>query len=55
MGIHFCLGAPLARLEGQIAIRALVTRLPELALATDQPQFRQSLTLRGLQALPVSF
>ncbi|MFI5327243.1 MAG: cytochrome P450 [Candidatus Rokuibacteriota bacterium] len=55
MGIHFCLGAPLARMEGQIAINTLLARLPKLALATDQPRFRQSLTLRGLQALPVSF
>jgi cytochrome P450 len=54
-GIHFCLGAPLARLEGQIAINALLQRLPKLALATDRPQYRQSLTLRGLQALPVAF
>jgi cytochrome P450 len=55
MGIHFCLGAPLARMEGQIAINTLLARLPKLALATDRPQFRQSLTLRGLQVLPVSF
>ena len=55
MGIHFCLGAPLARMEGQIAINTLLARLPKLALATDKPQFRQSLTLRGLQVLPVSF
>ncbi|HSE93732.1 MAG TPA: cytochrome P450 [Methylomirabilota bacterium] len=54
-GIHFCLGAPLARLEGQIAIGTLVRRLPKLALAVDRPEYRQSLTLRGLQALPVSF
>jgi cytochrome P450 len=54
-GIHFCLGAPLARVEGQIAIDALVRRLPRLALATDRPEFRQSLTLRGLAALPVTF
>ncbi len=55
LGIHFCLGAPLARLEGQIAINTLVRRLPKLALATDTPQYRQSLTLRGLQSLPVAF
>ncbi|MEX2221357.1 MAG: cytochrome P450 [Candidatus Rokuibacteriota bacterium] len=55
MGIHFCLGAPLARMEGQIAINTLLGRLPKLALATDRPAFRQSLTLRGLQSLPVSF
>ncbi|HUP34224.1 MAG TPA: cytochrome P450 [Candidatus Limnocylindria bacterium] len=55
IGIHFCLGAPLARMEGQIAINTLLARLPRLTLATDQPRFRQSLTLRGLEALPVSF
>ncbi len=55
MGIHFCLGAPLARMEGQIAINTLLGRLPKLALATDRPEFRQSLTLRGLRSLPVSF
>jgi pimeloyl-[acyl-carrier protein] synthase len=54
-GIHFCLGAPLARLEGQIAIGTLVQRLPELALAADRPEHRLSLTLRGLVSLPVSF
>jgi cytochrome P450 len=54
-GIHFCIGAPLARVEGQIAIGTLVKQLPELALATDRPEFRQSLTLRGLSALPVRF
>ena len=55
MGIHFCLGAPLARMEGQIAINTLVQRLPKLGLATDRPEFRQSLTLRGLRTLPVAF
>ena len=54
-GIHFCLGAPLARVEGQIAINTLLKRLPRLALDTDKPEFRQSLTLRGLAALPVRF
>src|SRR5262245_21649022 len=54
-GIHFCLGAPLARVEGQIAIDTLVRRLPQLELATDKVEYRQSLTLRGLQTLPVSF
>jgi cytochrome P450 len=55
LGIHFCLGAPLARVEGQIAINTLVQRLPKLALATNRPEYRQSLTLRGLAALPVAF
>jgi cytochrome P450 len=54
-GIHFCLGAPLARVEGQIAINTLVQRFPKLALATESPEFRQSLTLRGLKSLPVRF
>jgi cytochrome P450 len=54
-GIHFCLGAPLARVEGQIAIGTLVHRLPKLALATDTPEYRPSLTLRGLHALPLTF
>ena len=54
-GIHFCLGAPLARLEGQIAIGALVQKLPKLALTTRKPEHRLSLTLRGLTTLPVSF
>jgi hypothetical protein len=53
-GIHFCLGAPLARVEGQIAVNALVQRFPKLAPATDAPEFRQSLTLRGLTSLPVT-
>jgi cytochrome P450 len=54
-GIHFCLGAPLARVEGQIAIDTLVQRLPRLALVNDEPEHRQSLTIRGLKALPVTF
>lgn len=55
LGIHFCLGAPLARVEGQIAFGTLVKRLPKLALATDNPEYRLSLTLRGLTTLPVAF
>jgi cytochrome P450 len=55
LGIHFCLGAPLARVEGQIAINTLLRRRPRLALATERPVFRPSVTLRGLQSLPVSF
>jgi cytochrome P450 len=54
-GIHFCLGASLARLEGQLAIGTLVRRLPGLKLETDTPQWREAFTLRGLQTLPVSF
>jgi cytochrome P450 len=54
-GIHFCLGAPLARLEGQIAIGTLLRRLPKVSLAMETPEYRQSLTLRGLKALRVTF
>jgi len=52
-GIHFCLGASLARTEGQMAIGALVSRFPRMELATDRPQWRDTITLRGLKALPV--
>ena len=54
-GIHFCLGAPLARIEGQVALGTLLRRLPRIALAGETPQWRESSTLRGLRALPVSF
>jgi cytochrome P450 len=54
-GIHFCLGAPLARLEAQIAFAGLLRRMPALALATDNPEWRDSQVLRGLRVLPVSF
>lgn len=54
-GIHFCLGAPLARLEGQVAIRAMVARFPNLRLANpDHPvAWREQLVLRGLETLPL--
>jgi cytochrome P450 len=53
-GIHFCLGAPLARLEGQIALLALVQRFPRMELA-GQPRRGENLLLRGLASLPVTF
>ena len=52
-GIHYCLGAPLARLEGQVAIGTVLRRFPALALAVERPTWRPSSTLRGLEALPV--
>ena len=52
-GIHFCLGAPLARLEAQVAIPALVTRLPKLGLDGD-PVRRDTLTLRGYTHIPIT-
>ena len=56
-GVHFCLGAPLARLEGQIAISTLIQRMPNLRLSVepDQVRWRGTFVLRGLEALPVSF
>lgn len=54
-GIHFCLGAPLARIEGQIAIGTLLRRLPALTLVSNTPEWRESSVLRGLKALPVTF
>lgn len=56
-GIHYCLGAPLARLEGEIAFTTLLRRLPNIRLAIppDQVQWRTTLTLRGLAALPIEF
>jgi len=54
-GIHFCIGAPLARMEGQIAINTLLRRMPDLRLA-DSPEsliWRPGMVLRGLRGLPV--
>jgi cytochrome P450 len=55
-GIHYCVGAPLARLEGQIAIATLVARMPDLRLtkAPETLRWRPGLTVRGLEALPVA-
>jgi cytochrome P450 len=56
-GIHHCLGAPLARLEGRIALETILRRLPELRLAVDDDELRwghgDGLVLRGLSELPV--
>lgn len=55
-GIHFCLGAPLARLEAEIALGTLLRRLPDLALAVPVNQVRwRSGVIRRLAALPVTF
>jgi cytochrome P450 PksS len=55
MGVHYCLGAPLARLEGRLALLALVQRFPQLRLAVpaEQLRWRSSVSLRALKALPV--
>jgi cytochrome P450 len=53
-GIHFCLGAPLARLEAQIAAIRLTERLPHIRLSGGDPEWHDSLILRGVKSLPVS-
>lgn len=53
-GIHYCLGAPLARLEGQIAFRELTNRFPNMQLVDENAlTYRPQLILRGLESLPV--
>jgi len=54
-GIHLCLGAPLARLEGEIAISTLLARYPEIQLQTDvtELEWRPGMIVRGLKELPV--
>jgi cytochrome P450 len=55
VGVHYCLGAPLARLEGQLAIGMLVARFPglELAVTRDQLEWHSTMLSRGLKSLPV--
>jgi cytochrome P450 len=57
LGIHYCLGAPLARMEGQIAFEAMLREQPRLRLASpDKPlRWRRGLVLRGLESLPVAW
>jgi cytochrome P450 len=52
-GIHYCLGAPLARLEAQVAFPALLARFPRLALA-GEPVRREGPALRGHTSLPIT-
>ena len=54
-GIHFCIGAPLARMEAKLAITAILQRCPNLALQSVPLNWSNSLVLRGVQSLPVSF
>lgn len=57
MGIHYCLGAPMARLEGQIALRALMQELPNLRpqQSPDAYDWQATVAVRGLASLPVAF
>jgi len=54
-GPHFCFGAALARIEGQVAIETILRRLPNLQVATGKLGWRTNLGLRGLTALPLTF
>jgi cytochrome P450 len=55
LGIHFCLGAALARLEGQITFTTMLRRFPDLRLATETLEWQEHPTFRGLKSLPVAF
>jgi cytochrome P450 len=52
-GIHHCIGAALARLEGEIAFNALLARFESIELSGEEPQWRPGFTLRGLQSFPL--
>lgn len=54
-GIHFCIGAALARMESQVAFETIIKRLPHLRMTVETPEFRPNYSLRGLTALPVAF
>jgi cytochrome P450 len=51
-GIHYCLGAPLSRLEGHIAFNSIVQRFPTIRLANPDQQWRENMSVRGLVSLP---
>ena len=53
-GIHYCLGASLARLEGRLTFEAIMQRFSDIRMQTDRPHFRDNIVLRGLDVLPVS-
>jgi cytochrome P450 len=54
-GAHFCFGAPLARLEGQIAFETMLRRMPNLGLKPGPVTWRENLSFRGLTSLPITF
>ncbi|MEZ4672372.1 MAG: cytochrome P450 [Anaerolineae bacterium] len=56
-GMHYCVGAPLARLEAQVAFQTLINRLPDLRLAVkrDDIRWRSTFVIRGMESMPVHF
>jgi cytochrome P450 len=52
-GIHYCVGAPLARVEAQTAVNALLQRYPHLEAGFERPDWGSSFILRGLRSLPL--
>jgi cytochrome P450 len=52
-GIHYCLGAQLARMEGRVAIAAMIRRFPNMRLADEELFYRPTTVLRGLEKLPI--
>jgi cytochrome P450 len=55
MGPHFCIGAPLARLEGRLVLSRLTQRVLGAKLLEDPPPYKANISLRGVMSLPVSF
>jgi unspecific monooxygenase len=55
LGIHYCIGAPLARLELQISFQTLLKRLPNIQLATDRVEYSGGFVIRGHKAMPVAW
>jgi len=55
LGIHFCIGAPLVRLEAQIAFNTILRRFPELHLATENLEWQEHPIFRGVKSLPLTF
>jgi cytochrome P450 len=53
LGIHFCFGAPLARMEGAIALSTMLRRAPDLALVRDDVSYKRNVLMRGIAELPV--
>ena len=54
-GVHYCLGAPLARAEAQIALTTLIRRCADLQLESATHEWRNTVVLRGLRSLPLRF